>query len=240
MRDDVHARLDRHVEALDGGRVRLDRHARPAPLLHDRALHALGEGDEVHLYVAARPVLEEVDARPRVFADRGAHGIRRHPHEVAARPPFPRLVRAVHEGLAHMGRRLAPKISRERPVEADDVAGEVDPAAGRFSRVDHAARLRQRIQRPPGVEDGRLSRLERELRGFQHDLVIAALILDERLEIEIQVEMEVRVHQPGDDVLAPGVDDRRSRGNVHRARRTHRSDPPVHHHDDAVFDRRLG
>src|SRR2546430_13954620 len=102
------------------------------------------KGKKLHLDVAGRAVLEEIDIFGGVLPDDGAYLLRRHPHQLAPGSLLPGLVEPFGEGLADIGGRLAAEIRRQRPIEADNVAGQIKPAAGYLPGVDHVARLDQR------------------------------------------------------------------------------------------------
>src|SRR5207249_963215 len=61
---------------------------------------------------------------------------------------------------------------------------------------------------------------------------------DDELDRRSEDEMDVRVHEPGNDVLAGNVDLAGAGGNRDAPARADGGDLPPVDHDDAVFDRR--
>ncbi len=113
--------------------------------------------------------------------------------------PRDRHVRRIRGG----GRAIAHLEIPERPADVHD--------AGDAAREPD----------PEGVGKARL--VACDLVGVGHDRVEIRRVRA-RVEIAGLEEVHVRVHQPGDDVLAAAVDDRRALGQLDRRARQHRLD----------------
>ncbi len=184
--------------------------------------------------MSAAAEFEEVDPESGVLPDGGAKGVGRHPEEVTPGSLFPGLVDSLDERLAGDRGEGRPEVGPERPGESDNVAGEVDPAADGLAGVDSVANRGQGSQGAPRVEHGRLTSPQGDLGGLEDDLVEPVFVLDQGFEIRVEEEMEVGVHQPGDDEFSTSIDAGGRGGHGHLTGRSDRSDPAVLDHHDAV------
>src|SRR6185436_21068945 len=78
-----------------------------------------------------------------------------------------------------------------------------------------------------------------DLRALDRHLVVTPLVLDQRLEVEVEEQVQVGIHQTGDDVLPARVDGARRRRHLNRPRLADRGDAAVGDDHDAIGDGRL-
>ncbi|MEZ4457190.1 MAG: hypothetical protein R2882_11670 [Gemmatimonadales bacterium] len=69
---------------------------------------------------------------------------------------------------------------------------------------------------------------------LDHDPVVPTLVPDQVLEVDVEIEVEVGIHQTGNHEPPPGIDPGRVRRHGHPAGRTHRRDPVLGDHHHAV------
>ena len=190
--------------------------------------------------MAGAAVLQEVRALVEVFVDGDAQLVRRHFGEQLSRILRHRVV---HFGLE--ARDIALREQRERhrvrPAPPHDVAGGKDARAGGLAGRDVVAHLRQWDEKAVAVADRRHPVRQVDLRGLEHDLVLARVVLGERLvaiaHAAVERKMDVRVEEARDHPAPGRVDDGGVTGNADVAARSDGADPVAVDHDDRVGDR---
>ena len=182
MLQHVDAGLERLTQALDRRSVRLRDDAGLMAFFDDRLLLLGRELQEIFFAVAARAVLQEVDAARDVALDLAVDHVRRVPHEIRAGVLFPEAIDAADQRLRGGRFSRHVEIAAERSAEADDVAGDEGAGAGNVALVDAPADVDERLQRTPRVEDGRDAVLQRHLRSFFDEFFIASLVADDELD----------------------------------------------------------
>ena len=125
---------------------------------------------------------------------------------------------------------------RIRSAPAENVAGRENPRADLLAARDPVANPGQRQQRAVAVADGRDAVAEIDLRRLEDDLLLARLILRQRLVAIVLPAVERQVHvgvdHAGNDPSPARVDLPRVGRNPHGASRTDGGDPRAvdHHH----------
>jgi hypothetical protein len=240
--DAVDAGRDRHAQALDARRVRLDELVAPVALVDDDLLGLWGEADERRLgEVAGAAEFQEVRAAVHVGVDRDAELGGRHAHQLLAAALCDEVVHLLlkQRELAHD----AAEGKRVRPAPAQDVARGEDARSRLVAARDHVAPVHERHERAVAVAHGRDAVGEVDLRSFDDDVVEAGLIPHHRLVAivlaAVEREMDVRVDHAGDDPAAACVDLRRGGGNRHGVPRSNGRDAPPADDDRPVGNWRI-
>src|SRR5687768_16258334 len=93
------------------------------------------------------------------------------------------------------------KVIREGHVEAYDVASAENTTADRFSCVDIVTHRHQKTTRPVGIEHRGQTAAQGHLRGLSDQLLVAPKITRQIFQSNVHQQMDIRVHEPGNDVL---------------------------------------
>ncbi len=130
---------------------------------------------------------------------------------------------------------------RIRSAPADDVAGGEDAGSDDGSGGDPVAHGDERAQHAVAVAHRRHAVFELRLRGFEDNLRLPIVIAHQRLvavvHAAVQRQMDVRVHEPGHEILAGGVDCLGASRNLDGVAGADGSDRPVGNDDDRVRHR---
>ena len=151
--------------------------------------------------MAADRVLEEVHSAAGVLPDREAERVRRHPHQLRAGSLLPHFVDPVPEALRHRLLGIGVEVPAEGTGQADDVAGDIEPAARNLSLGDAVPHCQQRRERTPGVEHGGEAVGEPDLGRLRDQLLEPAFVAGQELDRDAVDQMDVGIHEPGDHVL---------------------------------------
>src|SRR5579862_5225038 len=170
-------------------------------------LRPLRKGQKRTRKVVVRGVLDEIDALADIGTYLVPHLLRCQPHQMSTYILNPDGVDPLGQYCADDLDGLVEEVGRERTVESDDVAGAEEATTRDLAGIDPSAYVHEVTAGPVSVEDRSKSVLERDLRRLCNQFLEAVPVPRDVLQRVNSEQMRVGIHQAGDDVLSPCVDD---------------------------------